>query len=113
MTREIQKEKERCHAETFFRSFFPGDGPGFVVNSCDPPVPDILVHGPRLSEIENAGADGVHVEVREYHPDGGRRVEVQSRWQNELLPMIESARRANPGITDSCAEVATFVNIRG
>ena len=98
MTREIQKEKEPCHAETFFRSlFFAWGSTGFVVNSCDPPAPDILVHGPRLSEIENAGADGVHVEVREYHPDGGRRVQVQSRWQNELLPMIESARRDESG----------------
>src|SRR5271155_4405500 len=105
MTRAAQKEKERYHAEVFFRSFFPGDERALVVDSRDPPAPDLLVQGPHPAEIEGAGADGLYVEVREYHPAGGHRAQIQSRGQNELLPLINKARQAKRALKSIAARL--------
>src|SRR5438309_1387194 len=112
MTRASQTAAERRHVDRFFRSFFRGEDAGLEFDSPAPPAPDVMVRGVRLAEIAGleiaAGAEGVAVEVTEYHPaawgcESFPRTEVDSRWQNELLPAIEAARQANPAMKSVAA----------
>jgi hypothetical protein len=116
MTRASQTAKERHHTESFFHSLFRGEDADLVFECPAPPAPDVLVKGVRVAEVAGAGANGVAVEHTEYHPAAwGResypRSEVDSRWQNEMLPAIEAARCANPTIKSIAASL-DFKDIR-
>ena len=58
-------------------------------------------------ELAGEGVDSVYVEVRGYHPlanghEDFRRTEVDSRWQNELEPTIDAARKMNSALKGIC-----------
>src|SRR6185437_3288145 len=93
-----------------------GDGPGLVFEFLAPPAPDVLVRGARLAEFAGAGVEGVAVEHTENHPaawgnSSYPRKEVDSRWQSDLLPAIEAARRTNP-VVKSISASFDFKDIR-
>jgi hypothetical protein len=108
MTRANQTVAERRHVESFFRRLFSGEDSGLVFESPGPPAPDVLVRGTRLAEVAGEGVDGVALEVTEYHPaawgqEPVRRTEVDTRWQEKLLPAITEARSANPALKNVAA----------
>src|SRR5438094_4592721 len=116
MTRPIQKAAEKRQVENFFRSRFRGNDAGIVVDSRDPPEPDITVQGVRLCELAGEGVSSLYVEVRGYHPaarggDGFPRTENDSRWQEKLLPAILTARKANPAMKSIAAQI-NFKDVR-
>jgi hypothetical protein len=120
MTRANQTAAEQRHAQRFFRSFFRGEDPGLEFDSPAPPAPDVFIRGARLTEIAGletaTETDGLALEVTEYHPaawgsETFRRTEVDSRWQNELLPLIEAARQASP-VARSVAAWLDFKDVR-
>ena len=116
MTRPSQKAAEKHQVESFFRSLLCGNDAGIVVDSRDPPEPDNIVQGVRLCELGAEGVSSLYVEVRGYHPaasggDGFRRTENDSRWQEELLPAILTARKANPAMKSIAAEI-NFKDVR-
>jgi hypothetical protein len=103
MTRARQTADERRHTESFFRSLFRGEEATLVFEFPAPPAPDVLVRGGRLVEVAGTGVDSLAIEHTEYHPaawgcEPYRRTEVDLRWQNELEPAIDGARKSNPAI---------------
>src|SRR5229473_5625496 len=109
MTRANQKAKETRQVENLLNFIFSGDNHGLVVESCDEPKPDTLVHGVRLAETAGAGVASLYVEVTEYHPiacgENFRRSQVDSFWKEELLPAILKARQSKPGLKNIQAEI--------
>ena len=104
MTRTTQTDKERRHAEGFFRGLLGGKAAGLTFDSPAYPAPDVWVQGAFLAEI--AGAEAIGVEITEYHPaawgsEPFPRREVDARWQDELQPAIDKARLANPSVRDA------------
>jgi hypothetical protein len=103
MTRANEKkEAEQTHVRRLFCGLFSGADPGLVIESPDPPAPDVWVRGSRLAEVAGEGVDCIGVEVREYHP--ARRAEVGERWAR-LDRVIDNMRRQRPVLKAVAASI--------
>jgi hypothetical protein len=110
MTRPSQKIVEKCHVESFFRSLCSGSGGGIAVENRDWPEPDILVRGDRLSQFAGPAVEAIYVEHTTYRTATALGLERFERskvdfWHNELLPVIDAARRENPAMRGIAARL--------